>query len=240
MGTAGKLTALFLQARIDSTRLPGKVLLSLSGRRVIEHAMLALREIPADRHVLLTDHAGYEALKPFTETCGFDLYRGPKDDVLARYAGAARQYGADRIIRATGDNPLVDPFLAADILRRHGEAGAHYSAYVGAPLGTGVEVVEAEALFRAEAEGRDPYEREHVTPFVYRRPEEFVIYRPRVPEPQFFPEGRVTLDTEADYAFLRIVFSRLYDGRPVSADTLVRWLKSPEGRRAASGDRAAS
>ena len=240
MGTARNLTAVFLQARIDSTRLPGKALLPLAGRTVIDHVMEALREIRADIHVLLTDGDSLESLAPHAASCGFEIFEGPKDDVLSRYAGAVSRYGARYVIRATGDNPLVSPSLATAILAEHIGGGFDYSGYAGAPLGTGVEVVTASVLLEAAAEAAEPYEREHVTPYIYRRPEAFAVHRPAAPKQFYLPDARVTLDTEKDYTFIREIFSDLYTDRPISIERLVRWLKSPEGRRAAGADRAAS
>jgi len=240
MGNAGKLTAVFLQARIDSTRLPGKALLPLAGRTVIDHVMEALKKIEAGRHVLLTDADSFTDLEPHAAECGFEIFRGPGDDVLSRYAEAISLYTPDYIIRATGDNPLVSSFLAQEILSAHMVSGAHYSGFFGGPLGTGVEVVDAPVLMRAAKEATESYEREHVTPFIYRRPREFTIHRPSVPPEYYMPEARVTLDTEADYRFICRIFSDIYTGRPVPADRLVQWLKSPDGRRAAANDRAAS
>ncbi len=240
MGNAGKMTAVFLQARIDSTRLPGKVLLPLAGRTIIDHVMEALKEIEAGRHVLLTDIESFADLEPHATECGFEIFRGPRDDVLSRYAGAISLYKPDYIIRATGDNPLVSSFLAREILSAHIASGAHYSGFSGAPLGTGVEVVDAPVLMRAAKEAKASYEREHVTPFIYRRPREFSIHRPSVPPEFYMPEARVTLDTEEDYRFICRIFSDIYTGRPVPADRLVQWLKSPAGRRAADSDRAVS
>lgn len=234
MGNAGELTALFLQARIDSTRLPGKALLPLAGRTVIDHVMDALREIDADVHVLLTDAESYSRLKPLAREAGFEIFQGPRDDVLSRYARAVSAYGAGCVIRATGDNPLVSSYLAGEILKAHRAAGADYSGFIGGPLGSGVEVVQAAALLQADKAAADSYEREHVTPYVYRRPEEFCLHRPVVSEAYYMPEARVTLDTEADYTFIEKIFSDIYTGRPIPADHLMNWLRSPAGRRAAS------
>lgn len=240
MGNAGRLTAVFLQARIDSRRLPGKALLPLAGRTVIDHVMEALKLIDAAWHVLLTDDDSFDALAPHARAAGFDITRGSKNDVLSRYAGAVSHYEADYIIRATGDNPLVSSFLAEEILSRHIAVGADYSGFVGGPLGSGVEVVNTEALLRADREAADPYEREHVTPYIYRRPGAFIIHRPVVPKRFYMPDARITLDTEADYAFIGEVFSDIYTGRPISTEVLLRWLHSPAGRRAAGIHRAAS
>ena len=218
-------TAVFLQARLDSTRLPRKALLPLAGRPVIEHAMDSLRRVRADLHVLLTDEASFAELKPHATLCGFLSFAGPKEDVLARFALAAREYRVDRIIRATGDNPLVSRELAQGLLLLHEKAGAAFSAFSGPPIGTGVEIVEAEALLCAADSAVDPYEREHVNPYLYRRPEQFAVNRPQAGEEFCLPGARVTLDTEEDYRFLLAVYRELYDGEAVETDRLVAWLK---------------
>lgn len=215
------MIALFLQVRLGSTRLPGKALLPLAGRTVVEHAMAALGNVPAELYALLTEPDSAEALAPYARACGFELYIGPKDDVLARYAGACRVWKPDTVIRATGDNPLVSWELAREILRLHHERQADYSGFLDIPIGSGVEILRTEALFTAEREAVDPYEREHVSPFLYRRPARFLINRP-LPEARYrLPDARVTLDTPEDYARITAVFDTLYAGSPIGLDTLV-------------------
>ena len=222
------MTGVFLQARIDSSRLPRKALIELAGMTVIEHAMAALRTIPADRFALLTDDASAPELGPPAERAGFTLFVGPRDDVLRRYVLAAERYDVDRIVRATGDNPLVSGELAVRLLGGHESEGADFSGYLGPPLGTGVEIVETAALAAADREAVDPYEREHVSPFVYRRPERFLIRRPAAPRKFNSPASRVTLDTPEDRRRLEIIFNALYRGTPIGTDLLVAWLAKNE------------
>ncbi len=217
------MIAVFLQARLDSTRLPRKALLPLAGDTVIGHAMRSLEGV-ADLSVLLTDEDSAEELRPHAEAAGFELFIGSKEDVLKRFADAARYYGPDRIIRATGDNPLVGGECSRLISRMHIEEGADYSGFRGLPLGTGVECVETEALLEADKLALSRYEREHVCPYLYRHPERFVVFRPEVPERFRFPEGRVTLDTEDDYRRLRKLYDKLYRGRPIETELLVHEL----------------
>jgi spore coat polysaccharide biosynthesis protein SpsF len=93
-----------------------------------------------------------------------------------------------------------------------------------------VEVVKAESLLLADREAADPYEREHVNPFLYRRPERFIINRPEARPEVSFREARVTLDTEEDYRYISRIYDELYEGRPIEAEELVRWLRSENGR----------
>lgn len=214
----------FLQARLGSTRLAEKVLLPLSGKTVVEHAMMSLRRCHADVYVLLTDFESERRLAPYARQCEYELFAGPSEDVLARYAGALERFRVDRIVRATADNPLVSSELATSLLSLHDRRGADFSGYVGMPLGLGVEIVNAEALRTEQRESRDPYEREHVNPFLYRRPERFSILKPEVPSRYRLPDRSVTLDTSDDYRFLSRLYGDLYEGEPIAIDAVVGWL----------------
>jgi spore coat polysaccharide biosynthesis protein SpsF len=195
--------------------------------------MTALLEVPADVHILATDRDGAPQLMPFARSCGFELFAGPKDDVLGRFLLAAAEYGADRIVRATGDNPLVSGALAARLLRLQNDEGWDYGGFVGPPVGTGVEVVRVQALAEAGLHAEDPYEREHVTPYLYRRPEEFRLAYIQAPEEFCAPDMRVTLDTREDYAFLQRLFGSCYRGVPVPVEDLVSYHSVLAGNKGA-------
>ena len=219
------MNGVFLQVRLDSSRLPGKAVLLLEDKTVIEHAMTALKEVDAGVFALLTDENSRSTLAPLAEKCGYSLFAGDKDDVLKRYADAAVFYNVSTIVRATGDNPLVSGAMADRILKIHLEKGADFSCFTGMPLGTGVEVVKTEALLFASENASDPYEREHVNPYLYRREDSFFINRVPSPRRYHLPGARVTLDTGEDYRFISRIYSDLYRGEPVDLDSLVRWLR---------------
>jgi spore coat polysaccharide biosynthesis protein SpsF len=224
------MTAVFLQVRISSQRLPQKALAELSGRPVIEHAMQALKRVPAERHVILTDAESESALAPYVSRNGFSLFVGDPEDVLARFAAAAEWYAAETVLRATGDNPLVSARIAQRALEVHREGDADYTALTGAPLGTGVEVVRSGALLEAAEEATESYEREHVTPFIYRRPDRFKLVIREVSTAWLLPTARVTLDTKQDYEALQCIFDALYAGSPIDIETLVSHLAQQERR----------
>ncbi len=217
-------TGVFVQVRLGSTRLPGKALLGLRGGCVIQHVMRSVAAVDADVHALLTDAASEAALRPLADAEGFRLLVGPDEDVLARYCMASRQWSVDRVIRVTGDNPLTSAGLATSILREHGQAGADLSHYLGIPWGTGVEVVEARALFAAEQDARGTDEREHITTFLYRHPERFRILEAPAPEHAGYAEGRATVDTPQDMERMRRLFEELYDGAPIEIEHAIAWL----------------
>ena len=203
------MTVLALQGRLDSRRLPRKILLPLGGKPLVFRAMEALRRVPADRYVLACSDDCAGELEETAAEAGFELCPGPKDDVLARYCRVVRRFGADRIIRATGDNPLVFPDAAAAIDAEARSLDAAYAGYGGLPFGAGVESVDAEALLRAEREAAGMDEREHVCPYLYRHPELFPLHRPLAPKAWQAPSLRITVDTPEDYERILPVWETL-------------------------------
>ena len=218
-------TGVFLQVRLGSTRLPGKALLKIEGKAIITHAMESLRAVDAGCHVVLTDHSSSRKLQPLAEAAGFSLFAGSAEDVLNRFVSAAAEYGVDTIIRATGDNPLVDAEAAGLTLQSHHDAGADYSGYDDMPLGTGVEVLKVSALKTAESESDDPYDHEHVSPYLYKNPERFRINRIKAPERLCLPGAMVTVDTPDDFEYIKRLYSTLYRGRPLTITDINPWLR---------------
>ncbi|MDR2210276.1 MAG: NTP transferase domain-containing protein [Spirochaetaceae bacterium] len=202
------MTVLILQARVDSHRLPGKSLLPLGGEPLVFRVMEALGAVPCDLRVLACPEDAADFFLPLAKRGGFELYRGPKEDVLGRYCGAIGRFfpnpGGDssRVIRATADNPFVFADAAAAIAQESAALGADYGGYAGLPLGAGVEAVSAAALLRAGEEADRGDEREHVCPYLYTHPNLFRLHRPLAPRPwQDNPLRplRLTVDTPEDY-----------------------------------------
>jgi len=202
--------AVVLQARVDSSRLPGKSLLPLGGKTVvISRVMEALNKVPVHLRVLACPEDSAAAFAPLAEESGFTLLTGPKDDVLGRYCLALRTFNIQRVIRATGDNPFVFADAAAAINTEALALNADYAGYSGLPLGAGVESVCAAALLRAEAESAAPYEREHVCPYLYTHPELFSLHRPLAPLRWQGADIRLTIDTREDYERAQMLYAEL-------------------------------
>lgn len=212
-----------LQARLGSERLPGKVLLPLAGESILRHCLVALRAMGAHRYLVVTESNSAEQLRPEVDDTGFDLYIGPERDVLQRFADAAADTGADTVVRATADAPLVSARLAERILRRHARVDADLSHYLGPPLGTGVEVISATALRSAAKDAVDPFEREHITQHLYRHRGRFRVIEPMCPR-AVRDGAHVTVDDEESYALVKRIFGELHDGSPIDTRALVRWL----------------
>ena len=229
------MTGVLIQVRLGSSRLPGKALLPLAGRPLIAHAMSALRGVEADHWALITDPESAEALQPIAEQGGYELFVGHPHHVLNRYVAAARTFGVTTIVRATGDNPLVSAALAQSACDLHRREGADLTGWDDLPVGTGVEVVERAALEIALSESADPYEHEHVTPFVYRRQDRFRVVR-RAADGRFrMPDAQVTVDTPDDYLRVQRLFGECYRGTPVKIEEVIEWLRREQAVSKAGG-----
>jgi spore coat polysaccharide biosynthesis protein SpsF len=219
------MTAVFLQVRLDSTRLPRKALADLGGRTLTRRCFDALDGVEADRRVLVTEPGSAGELEPLARETGWNVFIGSKDDVLDRFVQAAREYGVSTIVRATGDNPLVSAALANTLLAHHRARAADYSGFTGAPVGTGVEILETAALERAWSSGPTDYQREHVGPALYQSTG-FTVEKPVVPASCRAPEARVTVDTADDLSYLRSLWNAVYRGRPLEPEDFIPWLNN--------------
>jgi spore coat polysaccharide biosynthesis protein SpsF len=201
-----------IQARTGSTRLPGKVLRELGGKTVLARVIERARAIPGvDEVVVATTTSGRDdAIVAESRRAGAATYRGSEDDVLARYVGAARQAGAEIIIRITSDCPLLDPELIGAMLARFASEPADYLSNTVQrtfPRGLDAEILGMGALERAGHEAEAAHEREHVTPYIWQHPDEFrVLQHTGTPDRSSL---RWTLDTVEDWDFLNALFGRL-------------------------------
>jgi spore coat polysaccharide biosynthesis protein SpsF len=171
--------------------------------------MEALNQVPADMRILACPEDCAAPFAPLAARTGFELLTGPKDDVLERYCLALRRFNIRRVIRATGDNPFVFADAAATLNAEAAALGADYSGYSGLPYGAGVESIASAALLRAGAEAAAPHEREHVCPYLYGRPELFLLHRPLAPLHWQGPALRLTVDTAEDYGRAQELYAAL-------------------------------
>lgn len=212
------MTVAILQARMSSSRLPGKVMKPLAGRPMIERQLERLRRCREDLRLVVatSTEASDDPLAAHLQGIGVDVYRGPLDDVLGRYVGAAQAFAAgDVVMRLTADCPLADPGVIDDCLRLRADLGCDYASngrnrtY---PRGLDVEVFTLAALLRAGREATDPYDREHVTPYLYRYPGLFT--QGELVQARDESHLRWTVDTPEDFAFVERVYDALYATKP--------------------------
>jgi spore coat polysaccharide biosynthesis protein SpsF len=229
------MNIVIVQARMGSTRLPGKVLRPIAGRPMFSYQLERLRRVRrADRIVVaIPDDPANVQIARLCAAEMVDCVRGPEQDVLARYAIAARQTSASVIVRVTSDCPLLDPALV-DLALEALLDGSPRPDYVSNmlepswPYGMAVEVFTRAALESAHAEARDPAEREHVTPFIYWRPERFRLHSlTRSPD---LSRQRWTVDTPEDFELISRLLERLYPAKPQfgMSDVLELLAEHPE------------
>ena len=216
-----------VQARMGSTRLPDKVMKRIGGVPMIELLLSRLgRALEVDEIVLATSHdPRNQQLVDHVASLGFRCFRGSEDDVLDRYYQTASATGADAIVRITGDCPLVDPALVDEIVRAFRTSGADYLSNTSSPSypdGLDVEVFSMAALAAAWHEAVEPFDREHVTPYL-RRTDRF--------SQGSFQNGedlsalRWTVDEPADFFVMESVF------RHFSPSTQFSWRDVLEFQR---------
>ena len=204
-------TVAIIQARMGSTRLPGKVIMDLGGDTVLARVVRRLcRAKFVDEIVIATTSSDADdAIVRECERLGVPWFRGSEDDVLDRYYQAAQTYAAGAVVRITSDCPLIDPELVDGTIRVFQEQHCDYASNLFPrtyPRGLDTEVFTVAALERDWREARAPYQREHVTPFLYEHPELFrlVSLRGRIDYSQY----RWTLDTAEDLQLLRAIYAR--------------------------------
>ena len=221
--------SIFLQARMSSSRLPGKVLMPLAGAPALARQIERVQRSEIRQLVLLTsDEASDDPLESLADQLGVACYRGSLPDVLGRYAGALERYPCTHIVRLTGDCPLTDWSVIDSVVAHHLDGDYDYSSNTLVrrdPQGLDVEVVRAQCLRAAAEQSHDPYEREHVMPYFYRQPERFRLGS--VESVRDLSSLRWTLDYPQDYQFIAAVYERLYAANPAfSADDILALLQA--------------
>lgn len=222
------MAAAILQARMSSSRLPGKVMKPILGEPMIARQLERLRRCETlERLIVATsDHPSDDALAGYLEGAGVDVFRGSLGDVLGRFVACADAFGlSGAIVRLTADCPLADPTVIDEGVRQQAQSGVDYVSngrnrtY---PRGLDMEVFALEALRTAGRETSDPYDREHVTPFLYRSGDRF--RQGELVQTRDESALRWTVDTPEDFAFVERVYGALYPNKPAFTSDDIRAL----------------
>jgi spore coat polysaccharide biosynthesis protein SpsF len=224
--TCGERVVAIVQARMGSTRLPGKVLADLAGRtmlaRVVRRASRAAR---VDEVVVATTaRPGDEPIVAECARLAVPCFRGSERDVLDRYHQAAAACEAEVVVRLTADCPLVDPEVIDRVIAAFFAEAPDYASNVlrrTYPRGLDTEVMSRSALARACREAKQPYQRTHVTPYIYQNPESFRLLA--VTNGRDESAHRWTVDSPDDLEFARAVYRRM-EGDAFSWHDVLRLL----------------
>ena len=234
-------TVAIIQARMGSTRLPGKVLADIAGKTMIERVVertAAAQEVDEVVVATTTDSSDDVLVKKIESLDWCSVFRGPVDDVLSRYYESAYRHAAQIVVRVTADDPLKDPSIIDEAVRllKHNSNLDYCSNTIepSYPEGLDIEVFRFTALGRAHAESLLPSEREHVTPFIWKHREMFNLLNFRFERD--LKDWRWTVDRPADLEFMRKIFSQFRDCPLVSYRKVISWLEEhPEIRKINTG-----
>ena len=203
------------QARMQSTRLPGKILKEVQGKTLLEYQIERLRRVKlADDVVIATTIK--EADQPIVDLCSklaVSCFRGSEEDVLSRYYDAAQVHGADVVVRVTSDCPIIDPIVLDHILSAYLADPDLYDFVSNTlvrtyPRGMDAEVFPFRVLQEAHHESLNPGEREEVSPFMHQRPERYRLLNIAYASDQ--SHHRWTVDTPADFDLISRIIEELY------------------------------
>lgn len=208
-----------IEARMTSTRLPGKVLLEAAGKPMLQHMIERLQRVPSLDGVVVatTVNATDDPIVQLAERLGVGYFRGSEDDVLQRVLDAARAHDVDVIVETTGDCPLIDPVLVEACVQGYIMAGVDYVSNIlerTYPIGMDTQVFATDVLADVAARTSDAADHEHVSLYIYRHPEIYTLKNMPGPAELTRPKLGLTLDTPEDYRLLRAVFEALYPQNP--------------------------
>jgi len=207
-----------IQARYGSTRLPGKVLLPLKGESVLYHGIKRVQQAKMIDQIIIatSSYIQDDKIEAEVKKLGLTCFRGSESDVLSRYYLAAMENNFDIIVRITSDCPLVDPQVIDKVVQKYLDCQPNISTnttldekYRTYPRGLDVEVFSFKSLEIAHNEAREPYQREHVTPYIYENSEKIAVVQNDVD----YSNYRWTLDTKEDYQAIEKIYDYFYRGK---------------------------
>ena len=221
-----------IQARMGSTRLPGKVLKDLGGETVLARVIARVRRASEIEEVVIatTRQPDDDRIVDECRRLAVRVYRGETSDVLDRYYHAAEEVRAEAIVRITSDCPLIEPEITDATVRAFLERRPDYASNVlqrTYPRGLDTEIMTRDALVRSWRQAKEAYQREHVTPYIYENADQFTLHS--VQGETDYSGHRWTLDEAEDMTFLRAVYERLEGDRCFSWREVLALLEREPG-----------
>ena len=199
-----------IQARMGSSRLPGKILMKLEGTPILEHIVRRLNQVKNINTIIVatSDKATDDEVENFCMSIGVPCVRGSEENVLQRFGKVSELFPADIYIRATSDNPMIDIDLISNMISYFKNKQLTYTCYKNYPIGSGVEIFSNHSLKEALNNANKDYEYEHVTPYMYQTMKDRKVeyYTSEKDDSGI----RMTIDTQNDLRFAQEVFKRLY------------------------------
>lgn len=224
-----------IEARMNSSRLPGKVMLPILGKPALQLLVERLQRASTVDGIVIatTTHPADAVIERLAKKLGVGCYRGSEEDVLERVLLAAQSAQADVIVEITGDCPLLDPEMVDAVVKCHRDEKHDYVSNAlrrPLPLGMVVQAFATSVLAEVASLTQDPADREHVSLYIYEHPGRYKIHALVMEEAEKHSDIRVTLDTADDYALISAIFEELYPQNPAFsfADIAALCRRKPE------------
>lgn len=213
MVTVSPIVAI-LQARMGSTRLPGKVLKPILNKPSLAHIIERAKHSKNLSNIVVATSTLQQddVIADFCKDNKIDFFRGDERNVLKRFIDTAKHYNIETIMRLTADNPLVDPEIIDRAITLYREEKPDYLRIEGFPDGLDVEIVTLESLIRIESTTKEEKYLEHVTLYIPKHPDEFKIVK--LKSEIDYSNLRFTMDTLEDYDRVLLLYNKLYDETP--------------------------
>lgn len=211
--TKDKKIGIIIQARIGSTRLPGKVVKKIEGKTVLEYVIERLKRVKNAKKIIVatTDNKADNALERIAQKCGVYVYRGSENNVLNRFYKAANFFEVDSIVRITADCPLIDPKIVDDTIKLYSKNNFDYVSNTHPPTfpdGMDVEVFSFKTLDKIREGAKTSEEKEHVTLYIFKNKERFKIGN--LLSKNDYYDLRLTLDHKQDLTLIKEIYKNLY------------------------------
>ncbi|MFA6308338.1 MAG: glycosyltransferase family protein [Clostridia bacterium] len=224
-------TIAIIQARMGSTRLPGKILMDIQGHPMLWHIIERVKQAKLIDAIIVatSDNKIDDPLEKYLESIGVYFYRGSEDNVLERFYEASLLCGAETIVRLTGDNCLIDPNIIDSTILYFKDTKFRYvsnikqpSAKCTFPVGVACEVFTFELLDEAYHKAKESYEKEHVTPYMYYQQKSIGCYSNHIDLSNY----RFTVDTLEDYEYIKVIYRYFFKGEhDFYLNDIIRFLK---------------
>jgi len=216
-----------IQARVGSSRLPGKILMKLpfnGSKDSLSWIFDELKSSSIFKHIILATSTAPEnqILSTLAAHYGIGYYQGSENNVLSRFADVIRLYGLNVVVRITGDNPIIDIHLIEEVVKSHIKDQQDYSYTVNLPLGMNIEVFSTEAFLSFKDYELDDSDREHVTIY-FKKSNKFKIREYYINHSLDYEKIRVTLDYPNDYVLLNLIM-QIAESQSINGLKLIEWV----------------
>ncbi|HEY8119606.1 MAG TPA: NTP transferase domain-containing protein [Methylophilaceae bacterium] len=217
---------IILQARMGSSRLPGKVLLPFGNTTLLGWIISRIKNLPWKLVVATSSETRDDAIAEYCAEQGVECFRGSEQDVLDRYYQCAKTFAFEHAVRLTADNPFPDTDELARLIRYHIEGRYDYSHNIGKlPVGVGAEIFSMKELETSWKDGQKPHHREHVNEYILEQSESFKIgYLEPLADRQS-PALAFTIDTDADYQRIHACATKI-EHTPITTEDLINQCTS--------------